>query len=407
MKQKRTRIAPNIYRYEDGRLEAIASAAGRVAPPTRWPAGTDEAVVAKWVEDAKKRLRREARELGEPEPKTITGTLRSEAPDFFAQIAGRPSTAADISHVRAWFEVEIDGVRLGDLPLAAWTTAHVNKAVAFWQTKPSPHTIRRVRVAGYVRPNGHVVQPQERSRPATSGTVVAAYTIRHRLRVLRQFFVLRQDDQTEQEPWTPVKRARRPSRPKTPPVTVAPEKVRDVLETLVKKDVKTFARFYVATATGQRPCQIGRALIDDVDIEAQTWLVRNAKGEPAHSISLNFVQIRAWRVFIDADAWGEFNTTTYGKIIHRAGWPKGIRPYSARHSLVKAAIQRGAHLGDVQGLLGHVDPRTTRIYLPFQMEEQQRISDRLAGRKPRTAPPKQLGAYLGDVLRPRAAGRRK
>jgi integrase len=405
MKAARTRIAPNIAQYPDGRYEVRVSAAGRVAPPTRFTADTPLDQIARWRDQARERLKREARalgETGETKHRRGTGTLRTTAPDYLAQIGGRPSTAADTSHLRAWFEVVIDGVTLGDLPLTAWTAAHVNKTTAQWKQAPTPRTIRRVKVAGYTwqqgRHAGRVIAPQERARPATSGHTVAAYTIRHRLRVLRDFF------RTMTGEAGPVAQVKRPPPPKTPPTTVAPERVTAVLEQLAAIDASTFARFFVAAVTGQRPCQIARAHASDVNLDADLpyWLVRNAKGEPAHSIALNPVQERAWRFFIQVDAWGWFNTTTYGRRIHRAGWPIGIRPYAARHSIAKAALERGAHLGDVQALLGHLDPATTRIYAPFQLEEQQRISAQLGGRRPHTVS-RPKGAYLGEVLRPRLA----
>jgi integrase len=391
MKQKRTRIAPNIYRYSDGRYEVLVMAAGRVAPPTRFPADTPLKQIRQWVDAARQRLTREARDLhradfDRDQAPTRTGTLRTTAPDYFAQIAGRPSTAADTSHMRAWFEVRVDGVLLGDLPLAAWTTGHVNKAIGQWQTAPSPHAIRRVRITRYAR-KGQAIEHHERRAPATSGRIVSALTIRHRCRVLQDFF--RTTDRKNAA--TPVDDAKVPARHQNPPPTVPVELVRDVLERLNTIDPQTFARFYVAATTGQRPVQVGRAQPDDLRFDGRrgVWLVRNAKGEPAHSIVLNPSQLAAWEAFIAADAWGVFDTTHYGNVIHRAGWPHGIRPYAVRHSIARAALQRGAGLGDVQALLGHRDPNTTRAtYAPFQVEEQQSISDR-------------LGSYLADVLKPR------
>lgn len=387
MKQPRTRIAPNIYRYPDGRYEVLVSAAGRQAPPTRFPAKTPIEQMEKWIAEARKKLTKEARDIhradfGRDASTARTGTLRTEAPDYFAQISGRPSTAADVSHLRAWFEVIVDRVVLGDLPLAAWTTAHVNKAIALWQTAPSPHAIRHVRIVGYGR-KGQTIERHERRAPATSGRIVSALTIRHRCRVLEDFFHTTFGKKAE----TPVDDAKVPPRHSNPPATVPVELVQTVLERLSTSDRKMFARFYLATTTGQRPCQIGRARPEDVQPTA--WLVRNAKGEPAHSIVLNPAQRAAWKAFIAADAWGSFDTSAYGKAIHAAGWPNGVRPYTARHSLAREALRRGASLGDVQALLGHLDPNTTRrTYAPFQVEEQQSISDRLA-------------PYLADVLKPR------
>lgn len=408
-KQPRTRIAPNIYRYPDGRYEVRLVAAGREAPPTRFPAGTPLDQVEKWIADARKKLAKEARELGEAPPKA-SGTLRGEAPEFFAQIGGRPGTASDRSHLRAWFDVVIDRVALGDLPLAAWSTAHVNKAIALWQTAPSPRTIRRIRVTSFSRaavggPGGGKataggVQHQaahERRAPATSGHLASALTIRHRCRVLQDFFrTLGAADQGGRVK-TPVDHAKVPPRHKNPPPTVPMELVRDVLERLSTVDPLTFARFYVAATTGQRPVQIGRATPEDLRFDGRrgVWLVRNAKGEPAHSIVLNRAQMAAWQAFIAAKAWGPFDTTHYGNKIHRAGWPHGIRPYAVRHSIAREALKRGASLGDVQVLLGHLDPNTTRAtYAPFQVEEQQSISER-------------LGSYLADVLKPRLVTARR
>src|SRR6185436_11194502 len=185
------------------------------------------------------------------------------------QIAGRPSTAADTSHLRAWFEVRVDGVLLGDLPLVAWRTGHVNKAIGQWQTAPSPHAIRRVRITSYGR-KGRAIEHHERRAPATSGRVVSALTIRHRCRVLQDFFRTSGGKKAA----TPVDEAKVPARHKNPPATVPVEVIRSVLERLSTLDAKTFARFYVAATTGQRPVQIGRATPDDLQLVGRTgiWL---------------------------------------------------------------------------------------------------------------------------------------
>jgi len=42
--------------------------------------------------------------------------------------------------------------------------------------------------------------------------------------------------------------------------------------------------------------------------------------------------------------------------------PKHITPHSLRHACATLALDAGAELRDVQDLLGHADPRTTRRY---------------------------------------------
>jgi integrase len=236
------------------------------------------------------------------------------------------------------------------------------------------HTAKAATVPDYVR-----------TAPATSGAIVSALTIRHRCRVLGELWTTLDGEGAD----TPIDAAKIPARTKTPPSTVPPAVMQSVIEKLALIDAKDFARFFVHAVTGQRPCQIGRARPDDVQLEHGIWLVRNAKGEPAHTIALNAQQVSAWRLFIAADAFGEFDTSKYGKRIHAAGWPKGIRPYAARHSLAADAIRRGISLGDLQGLLGHASPETTRrFYAPFQIQQQRAVSEKMS-------------PYLADVLKPR------
>lgn len=427
---RRQRVESHIYVYPNGRY--LVRVAG--VRPTWFPPTTTIKHMRGWIAEQQKDRDQDRRAFGELTPQAqarARGTLEGDAPSYLQQIAGRVSAKADASHLRAWFDVvvPINGkpVRLGALARHAWTTAHVNVAIAQWQTMPSPHAIRKVRVRGYTRPEmtvasfaiapatvraharigaqaAHVssytrkasvvtahtrpantVGDYVRTAPATSGRVVAALTIRHRCRVLQDLFRTLDGPKAP----TPVDDAKVPKRDQTPPAIVPPETVARVIETLARGDAKDFARFFLFAVTAQRPCQIGRAQPGDVSLEERTWLVRSAKGEPAHLIALNDQQLSAWRVFIAADAWGTIDTTKYGKRIHTAGWPKGIRPYNARHSLAVDAINRGVSLGDLQGLLGHSSPETTRrFYAPFQLQQQRAVST-------------QMNPYLADVLKPR------
>jgi integrase len=428
-KAKRTKIETGIYRYPNGRLEARLTVDG-VPYENPFPAATPIPLIRKWITDKRDALGTERRAYGEStrsDRAQSAGTLEGDAPEYWAQIAGRTSAAADRSHTRAWFDVEIDGQRLGALPRAVWTAAHVNKAIAQWQAKPSAHAIRKIRVKGFARAavhipahtiaattvkaharlgdqagtvnsytrkgstiaahtaKAHAVPDYIRTAPATSGAIVSALTIRHRCRVLAELWKTLDGPETV----TPADHAKIPKRTKTAPIIPPAAVVTTTIETLARQDPKDFARFFLFAVTAQRPCQIMRATLDDLDLDAATWVVRNAKNEPAHLVALNAQQLAAWRVMIAADALGEFDTSKYGKRIHAAGWPKGIRPYNARHALAVNALQRGISLGDLQGLLGHNSPETTRrFYAPFQLQQQRAVSETMA-------------PYLADVLKPR------
>lgn len=440
-KAKRTQVEPNIYEYADGRREILMTVSGHTAAPIRFAAGTPIEKVRAARDAQRTRMETAARGRGDGArgARTKGGAIETRAPEFLDMITGRACFKADRSHLRAWFEVVIDGQRLGALDMHALTPQHMHKAIAQWQTAPSPHAIRTVRVTGYAREactveaydaagatvaeharhgrrkkirgytrSGTVVAAHarpanavgsyERSAPATSRTVASPLTIRHRCRVLDEMFrklgVPSPIDDT----------VTIPARPKRLPVTVPPAIVIGTLQRLAALDDKTFARFAVAATTGQRPCQVGRAQPDDLDLTSTTpwWVVRDAKGEPAHPVELNVDAVAAWQAIAAADAWsykptarfpnGGFDTSEYGKLIHEAGWPKGIRPYNARHSLAKAMIAAGCSLGDIQAHYGHADPKTTRIYAPFVRDRQREVSNRTAG-------------HLADVFKPRLVKR--
>ncbi len=53
---------------------------------------------------------------------------------------------------------------------------------------------------------------------------------------------------------------------------------------------------------------------------------------------------------------------TVRRIARKAGITAGITPHSLRHTAATLALDAGAPLRDVQDMLGHADPRTTRRY---------------------------------------------
>ena len=403
-------LPTGVNREPDGRLRARVMVDGQTAV-MRFPADTDPQIAADWIATTKRdRTDRRAAYGAAPivaHRPPIHGALETDVARYLPQIAGRVSTKADTSHLRAWLVVEITlpsgrRARIGSLPRTAITTELVNLAIAQWRSMPSARHVRRIRVDAYER-DGVRLPAYERAAPATSGAVVSDRTIRHRCRVLADVYHAFDGKSAP----TPLDEAKIPTLPKTHPIGVDVSIVIAVAQKLAQAAVstprkrkprdpeafaireaarcrdrqQTYARYVVLTTTGQRPCQLMRAEPGDLALEAGLWTVRSAKNEPAHTITLTTDMRQAWQAFIDAEAWGVYDTTTHANRVHAAGWPKGLRPYNARHAVMIDALKAGVDLGDVQGMAGHTSPLTTRrFYGPILVGRQRAASDRIEGR---------------------------
>jgi len=147
------------------------------------------------------------------------------------------------------------------------------------------------------------------------------------------------------------------------------------------RDAKTRARFRVLVSTGKRPCELMRAEPGDVNLEVRVWVIRDAKGGFSPGAYLNDDQLAAWQLFIDANAWGEYNHGNFSRVIRTAGWPPGVRAYNARHTTWITARERGIPLEDVADGAGHKDTRLTkRFYTGILNGPLQAMSERLDGR---------------------------
>jgi integrase len=385
----RTTIAPGIRRDASG-LEAEIKVHGQ-RRFARFPADAALEEIHAWQEKERKKLRAvdPLDRVPRGRPSETGATLEAAAGRFLPQIAGRESFKADRSHLRAWFIVMGRHHRpLGQVAITLLTTEDINLAIAQWQTAPPRREVRRIRVSGYARESQvaadairtAVIRSYDRQTPITSGQVVAAKTIRHRCRVLDELF-------RTMKIASPIDGAKIPKLPKPHPIGVPIETVRLVAQTLAasagrsRAHAQTYARFLVLATTGQRPCQVMRTQPDDLKLETGVWIVRSAKGEPAHTITLNAHMVAAWRAFIAAAAWGVYDMTKHARHVHAAGWPSAIRPYAARHSVMMDALAAGVPLDDVQGLAGHTSPLTTRqFYGPLVVSRQRQVSDALLGR---------------------------
>jgi integrase len=397
MKKQWTVIAPGIRRDQFGQHEVRAKVRGETRyMPKALMREADLPAMQAWQDDERAKLAVDA--LDARPRRAACGTLEDDLlARFLPQIAGRVSFKADRSHARAWLlETGRNPKRpLGQLHRDAITHEDLNIIIARWQQGPTARAVRRIRVAAYERAHPSAlaapiapskIGAYERKTPATSGQVVAARTIIHRLRILDELY--RTLDGADAG--SPCDQAKWPTKPKSIPPTVDVETVIAVARNLAAGDPATYARFLVLNTTAQRPCQVARAKPGDVNLKARYWTVRDAKGAPGHPIPLNEDMVRAWRAFIAADAWGAYDTTKHARDVHAAGWPVGIRPYAARHSVIQAALAAGVGLDEVQGLAGHGSPLTTRqFYGPLALPAMRAVAAKLDGR-------------LAAIFRPRA-----
>lgn len=332
MQRARVRVAPGIYRDRYG-YDVRVKAKG-VSKTKRFPGATDLVVMQLWQTRTRLELLDRAADAAGP---SIRGTLTEAIPRYLTQIEGRAQFKADRSHLRAWERL------LGTWQLTRITAEQCSQATAAWK------------VAG-----------------------VADKTVLHRCRVLRELYQTLHGQTVKH----PIAEAKKPKTPKPHPVGVPIAVIRRVGERLKKRNSpQAYARYLVLVTTAQRAGQVMAAQPADVDLRKKTWIVRPAKNEPAHPVFLNADMVRAWRLFIVAHAWGWFDTSKQAKLLRSCGWPKGIRPYNARHSVAMDALEAGADLGDVQGLLGHTHIETTRqTYGPLQVARQRRVSGLLTGR---------------------------
>lgn len=310
--RKRTRIASGVYRDKSGLAATVK--VGNRQRERRFPFDATLDEIKTWQATTRAWLWTQA---PRPTPASSRGTLDGDTATYLKQLEGRPCYASDRAHLKAWSPL------YGPRRRASLRPEDVILAIAQWRTAD-----------------------------------VAAQTIIHRCRVLRQLFHAL-DGETAT---TPVDHVQRPKKPKPVPVTVPVETITAVGERLAKLDPLAAARYWVLATTGQRPSQVMRAQPSDVNVKRGIWLVRAAKGSEVRELYLNKEMVAAWKLFIKRHAWGAYDQTAFARTLRVCGWPTTIRPYNLRHSFAVGALEQGIDLGDLQGMLGHTEIDTTRTF---------------------------------------------
>jgi len=310
--RKRTRIAEGIYQDKSGLAATVK--VGRLQKERRFPVTTPLDAIRSWRIQTRAELDLD-RETIRAE---VAGTLKFDGDRFLARKKGRIAYKADRAHMRAWYPT------FGQVPRRKITAEDIELQIGRWLKAD-----------------------------------VAARTIRHRCRVLRE--CIRTLDGPKAR--TPVDFLKLPKPPAPAPAAVPQKTIRDVAAKLKAAGLeKDYARFAVRATTGQRPTQIMRTEPADIDLKRRIWFVRPAKGGQPIPMPLNREMLAAWKAFAKADAWGVWDTARAADVLRAHGWPAGVRPYDLRHTFAIDHLLAGTDLGDLQGLLGHTQIQTTRTY---------------------------------------------
>ena len=199
---------------------------------------------------------------------------------------------------------------------------------------------------------------------------LAASTINHRLSALSQLYKVLDGEDSH----NPVARIRRVREPQAKPDGRSPETIQRVftaLERRVKaqnRGWRTLARLKVIALTGMRHSQVMRLEADhfylDHDPPFALVVDPGKDGEP-HAKPLTQDGVDAFRLFVQAEAWGQFSQPSVYKSWKAACEEAGVpffNPYKLRHSVRDRAPVQGMDLADVQELMGHKSAKTTQRY---------------------------------------------
>lgn len=304
---------------------------GRLQREKRYPPDTKIKTMQDWRDDARVALRK----IKQPG----TGPRNLLKADIRGDYLKRESIRALLSFKSRVCEVEAWIPLIGDVPRGDVTRGQILAAQDNW-------------LAGGVAPK----------------------TINHRVRALRHVYTTLDGSNAH----TPCDDVPKLEEPPPSPQFVRVSVIRKVAAKLT--DPQTRARFMVLTATGQRPAQLKRAQKSDVDFRRRLWLVRPAKFGNPIPVPLTDDMIAAFKALDAAEAWGAYDGSDYAKQLYDAGWPRGTRPYNAKHTVAIALAESGADWEDIKDWFGHKDIKTTRIYTGLIASRLKSTGKRLEGR---------------------------
>lgn len=356
----RRRVAEGVYRdrYSLTATVKVGRAPNALSREHAFPDDTPIEEILRWRE----KTRVELREL---RPTTRRGSLEADVRLYLERVKKRPASwKSKRSELRAWCAVR----GLGSRPRHAIQPKDIDRAIATWREED-----------------------------------VSLKTILNRCRTLHHLYVTLAEDKRAR---TPLDNVDVPRPPKRKPQEVDVRVIARVEKNLRRAgDPFVHAFYMVVASTGLRNSQVNRVLqtLTAQDVRRRIVFVEGAKGGEPIPLVLNRDQVVAFdallraRIPIDhSDRFREMDATKYARAVRAAGWPKGVRPYNARHAVGIALAELGAEDADIQAQLGHSDlSMVRRHYTGVRLSKMKRISEALEGRLGWAAVPRPNAPSLG------------
>jgi site-specific recombinase XerD len=174
-------------------------------------------------------------------------------------------------------------------------------------------------------------------------------------------------------------------KPRTLPVVLSPEQVRQLLAAVPPG--RNRLMFRIAYGCGLRVSELTHLRVADIDAARHTLWVRHGKGNKDRGVSLPdmlVVELREyWQHQRPAD-WlfpgptGEpLSVSTLQRAFQparrRAGLPERVTIHTLRHCFATHLLEAGTDLPTLQGLLGHTQLSTTLRYLHLRSDRMVRV----------------------------------
>lgn len=161
-----------------------------------------------------------------------------------------------------------------------------------------------------------------------------------------------------------------------------------VIDAALRKTVRSRSRACcrVLLWTGMRPVELERAEPDDLNLKAQTVIVRTAKGGRTRAIPLTPQAISAWKEFARDVGWTTSPRLPQTAPLNR--WLKRVtgfkmRVYDLRHSYGTALARAGTRLDVIAALMGHSTLELARRYVLAAVALDAVNATKSIGRRPR------------------------